>query len=438
MLRTLLVLTFASIGTAYAVFGPFNALLYYLWVAYFRPHEWVWGGIVQELRLSFVAGLLVVATSLFSRARFRLDVRTSLLGLILLQSLLSTVLSPYIAYSWPYFVDFAKSTIITYFIVILVTDLERFRKVLVVIALSLGLEATKQGWAQLVLNPGEKNFNAYGMLGDNNAVAIGMLMLAGILVALMRTANGQLERRVYQFMLLGVMYRGLTTYSRGGMLAAVGAALWFVSRSQQKTRAVVAVGLAGILILPVLPSEFWDRMSTIQEARQDLELADGSIRGRINFWSAAIGMANSQPVTGVGHNAFTRAYNLYDPSAGEFGPNRAVHSTWLGLLSELGYPGLILFVLLLGLAFTACHRARSAVRLGAPGSLNHYALALEVGLIAFSVGGTFVSVQYGEFVWHFFGLSAALFSIAQPYHSSRRRTSPRSRAVPLRPALQAH
>ena len=39
-----------------------------------------------------------------------------------------------------------------------------------------------------------------------------------------------------------------------------------------------------------------------------------------------------------------------------------------------------------------------------PDSLGHYATGLESSLIAFCVGGTFVSFHYNEMLWHFFGV----------------------------------
>ena len=62
-------------------------------------------------------------------------------------------------------------------------------RVLIVIGLSLGFEAAKQGWAQFILNPGASNINTHPALGDNNGVALAMFMLVPILAALGATAD---------------------------------------------------------------------------------------------------------------------------------------------------------------------------------------------------------------------------------------------------------
>jgi hypothetical protein len=44
--------------------------------------------------------------------------------------------------------------------------------------------------------------------------------------------------------------------------------------------------------------------------------------------------------------------------------------------------------------------------------MYHYAIAVQAGFAACMVGGTFLSFQYNEMLWHFVGLSMALRGIA--------------------------
>jgi hypothetical protein len=63
MLRTVFVFIIISVGVFYAAQGPFYALLFYLWNAYFRPEQWVWGGTISSLNLSVTIGIYLVATA---------------------------------------------------------------------------------------------------------------------------------------------------------------------------------------------------------------------------------------------------------------------------------------------------------------------------------------------------------------------------------------
>jgi probable O-glycosylation ligase (exosortase A-associated) len=302
--------------------------------------------------------------------------------------------------------------------------------VLIVIAMSLGFEAVKQGWAELILHPGSRNDNGVPFLGDNNLVAVGMAMLLPVIGALGATSTGW-QKRGFQFLNVGVLYRAISTYSRGGFLSvgAVGT-IWFW-RSPHKFRTLIAVVIATALILPVLPQQFWDRMSTITAPADE---RDESQQSRLHFWQVAIAMANDRPLTGVGHSGFEKAYNRYDWLDGQFGTNRAVHSAWFGVLAELGYPGLLLFVAIVGSSLLACRRVRNAAKRGeVSDELGRYAIAFETSLVAFMVGGSFVSFQYCEMLWHYFALTIALERVAVrelAAHRARIETAP----APVEPA----
>jgi len=410
MLRTLFVLALTGVGAWFAVQSAFNALLFYIWIAYFRPYEWVWTDAFARFNLSLIAGLFLVAITTVSGQRWRFDGRTALLLLFLLQNVLSLMVGRHEPESWGYLQDFTKTIVITYFITILVSDRARFRQVLAVLALSLAFEPAKQAWAQLVLAPGTKNFNTIGFLGDESGVGVGMLMLVPILGVLSNTSTASWQKWGWRFLTLGVLYRAITTYSRGAFLALGMLAVMFVLRSRYKVRALVGAIVLAALIAPVLQDEFWDRMKTITTSEEEM---DTSSRGRIHFWEVAISMANANPLTGVGHNSYNQFYDQYDFSQGEYGDRRSVHSVWFGMLAELGYPGLVLFILNLGAAFLACRKVRRMAReMPELSGLGQYATAMEVSFSAFAVASSFIIFQYIEMLWHFFGLSSALLAIA--------------------------
>ena len=201
---------------------------------------------------------------------------------------------------WVIWQQFAKTVIVSYLLSVLITTESDFRLIITVIALSLGFEAGKQGWAQLVLNPGAANENSVPFLGDNNLVAVGMSMLLPMVGALGATTTGW-QRRAFQFLSIGVLYRTISTYSRGGLLAvsAVGALSFW--RSPNKLRTALAFAVAVALILPVLPQAYWDRMSTITASGDE---RDESQTGRLHFWQTAVTMANDRPLIGVGHRGY--------------------------------------------------------------------------------------------------------------------------------------
>ena len=409
MLRTILVTCLFFAGWAYAVQSALYAACLYLWIAYFRPESWVWGPLVASLNMSFLAGVFLLARTFVSGVKVEFTLGNSLLIVFLVHSVISTAFGIDPRYSYPFLQLFAKSLVVSFLLTILIRTPADLRLVLTVIALSLGFETAKQGWVQLVLNPGARNDNAVPFLGDNNLVAVGMAMLMPILTSLAASSRG-LWKRGLQFIAVGVVYRGLSTFSRGGLLSFATVGAIQLLRSKYKFRAVAGAIVVVALILPALPSQYWGRMNTITASGDD---RDESSQGRLHFWQVAISIAADHPVLGVGHSGFQRAYNRYDTSGGQFGVDRAVHSAWFGILSELGYTGLLLFVVIILRSLLSCRRVRKLSKQGRISEeMGAYATGLESSLVAFLVGGTFVSFHYNEMLWHVFALTMALESVA--------------------------
>lgn len=410
MLRLLFAGGLLLFGFIQAFRGPFYALLLYLGIAYFRPETWIWSGELRSLNISFLAGLMAVTWTFFSVDRFRFTLPMWLIAAFCFHGLVATVLSPTPAWCYLWWQGFAKVTVITILIIGLVNTQERMRLTLVVLSFALGFEGVKQGWVHLISAPEAQNINAIEILGDNNGVAVGMLMLAAILLALFQTHPTKRLRPVFGFMVLGVVFRSLTSYSRGGLLAFAAMSMAYIVRSKHFFRTALLVGSLGLALLPLLPEAYWDRMRTITTEDEE---ADSSVQGRYHFWYVARLIAADHPVLGVGTSGFQAVYNAYDPTRGAFGRNRAVHSMWFGLLADQGYVGFMLFCTIFALALRAGGRARALAK-GRPELVELFAYggACQTALITVAVGGSFLSYHYVEVLWHFIGFSFAAEAIA--------------------------
>src|SRR5262245_3157234 len=309
MLRSIFVLVLVAIGAYYALHSSFYALLFYLGNAYFRPEEWVWWNFVSSLKLSLISGVYVVLVTLFSGQRFVWNGRIALIWLFLLQTLLSTLGSEHFAHSWGYWTDFLKTIVITYMIVVLVDEFSKVRLLLLVMVLALGVEQARQGWVYLVTSPGWHNANPVAFLGDNTGVAIGMLMLVPVINLLQQTSERNGAKHLYWFLLIGCLYRTVSTYSRGGFLAATAiGAIWWL-RSDHKFRSLLGIAILAAVVLSAAPDAYWTRMETIQTYE---EVQDTSALSRFHFWAVAVDMVNRNPLLGVGYQGYNLSYNNYD------------------------------------------------------------------------------------------------------------------------------
>jgi O-antigen ligase len=109
-----------------------------------------------------------------------------------------------------------------------------------------------------------------------------------------------------------------------------------------------------------------------------------------------------------------------------------VHSAWFGVLAELGYVGLLLFVTIVVTSLLTCRKVRKmAARGEIPQDMAAYATGLEASLVAFIVGGSFVSFHYCEMLWHVFALTMALDKVALREAAAVRRPSAEKAATPV-------
>src|SRR3954471_8375411 len=114
MLRMIFAIAFLLYGAKQALRGPFHGLMFYLAFAYFRPETWVWGDQLQSLNLSFVIGVYVVGATLLSPTeRIKWNGPAALIAIFCIHGLISTVLSKYFDWSFHYWTEFAKVTVIT-------------------------------------------------------------------------------------------------------------------------------------------------------------------------------------------------------------------------------------------------------------------------------------------------------------------------------------
>ena len=234
MFRTSFVLALVAIGSYYALQGPFFAFLFYIANAYFRPETWVWGNTIQHLNLSLWIGLYLIITTVFSGQRFVWDKRLTFLSFFFFHTLLSSLFAAQPLYCLSAWAESFKVILITYFLVVLTTDFGRLRAVVMVMVIALGVEQAKQGWFYLVTSPDFRNENRIAFFGDNNLVAVGMLMLVPLAGFLLQTKTNKRAQYFYWFLLIGVLNRALSTQPRGGFLAALALANFLALRFYDK------------------------------------------------------------------------------------------------------------------------------------------------------------------------------------------------------------
>jgi O-antigen ligase len=268
--------------------------------------------------------------------------------------------------------------------------------------------------------------------GDPNFIAA--LQVVALLMVLALAADARTQgRRLGLYLAVAIIAGSIVaTLSRGGLIALMVAVLLvtltparlFFGSGRRKLGLMVTVG-AGLTLL--LAFAWTDLSSRFTQGFNEPGVGAG--RGDLDL--AAIHGFQERPILGFGFGGFqpssiqllrtTPGVQLavhlrclapnaaeYLRSAGTFCTGQPVHDAYLESLAELGIPGLLLFVGILGTTgFSLVRTAGQASREG-DAFLASTAVALAVGLAALAVASFALSTETSRATWMIVGLSLAL------------------------------
>lgn len=233
----------------------------------------------------------------------------------------------------------------------------------------------------------------------------------------LHTAGRPFRRLLAGLGLLVLMVTFVRSGSRGGFIALLAIAGFVLLRYRAipfRWR-VSAVALAALVFVGTASDQYWNQMRSILS---DADYNRTEETGRLQVWRRGVGYMLDYPVFGVGPNNFPVAEGTLSPLAErqQLGIGvrwNAAHNTFIQAGAELGIPGLLLFVAMIGSALGALRRLQR-VR-GAPANARptpRLALALTASVIGFVVGAFFLSLAYSEMLYTLLALSIGLEKIA--------------------------
>ncbi|HKQ78076.1 MAG TPA: O-antigen ligase family protein [Blastocatellia bacterium] len=204
--------------------------------------------------------------------------------------------------------------------------------------------------------------NRFGaaVLGGQYAGAFGNQNLLGVFSALITPyvlfhwrAEAQTPRRKWMDVaLLAVIFAGLgLSRSRGGMLACIIAiATYFLVVKIESSIKIIAITLSLIIIIAAFPSlkqslTAFIRKDTVERA--EIEGIGKQIveERRYELWKNVAPLYWEQKISGYG---FAMSHLMTFPFSGDKEVGRHVHNSYLELFGDLGLPGLLLLLLILG------------------------------------------------------------------------------------------
>lgn len=376
---------------------------------------WGWAGLISinAYMFGFMAGIplvqifaLICLTRLLlvreaSVGRFQVNRTTIILLLLGLQVLLSATFAyDKLPRNWEACGNLMKTLLFCLVMPSIVTTRKRVYCMVIMIALGLSFHGMLDG-LKFIVSGG--SHNATGVkFGDNNYYAMVLATVIPFLYYLGRYSEAKLARvGIYSILALTVLAI-IATKSRGGLLCLVAIGLWIVLNGNKKIAGIFTLVAVATMIMALAPASWFERMNTMKNAGED-----NSFMVRVAVWKKSTAIALENPLLGGGlfavqapvlYEKFKNSQGLMGfidtPEAGLF----AAHSIYFQVLGDLGFIGLLIYmVLLINIFITRWDIKRI---LSSRGQRVHWggdlADMLAASTVSFMVGGALLSAAYLE------------------------------------------
>src|SRR5258706_9692186 len=390
-----IVLTAFIFGTLpFILWRPHIGVLVWTWIGFMNPHRLTWS-FAYDMPFAMIVALATLVGLLSSREPKQIPwTRETILLLIFLGWVLVTTFNAmYPPLAWPHLNQFWKILLMVYVTMILMRSRERINQLVWVIALSIGFYGVKGGIFTIVHGGVHHVRGPEGsFIGGDNEMGLALIMTIPLLRYLQLTTEKIWVRAGLTGAMLLCAIATVGSQSRGALvgLVCMGTFLWLKSRNKIFTALLGSIAI--VLVLLVMPQQWYDRMATIQNYD-----SDQSAMGRINAWKMAFNMAKDRPLGG-GFDSFQEySFALYAPDPDNVHDS---HSIYFEVLGEHGFVGLGLF-LMLGLMTwrTASWVIGRARRDREKRWVADLAAMLQVSLVGYASAGAFLGLAYFDYYY---------------------------------------
>jgi O-antigen ligase len=191
------------------------------------------------------------------------------------------------------------------------------------------------------------------------------------------------------------------TQSRGAFLALVATTVMGIMLVRQRGRAFGVMAVVAILSVPFVPDSAWARFGGLRNASTATGMRgvdrEGSAQQRFQVLQVAMRISGDNPLFGVGPMMYPEVAPRYGTMmSSQYALARRVtdpHNTYLRLSTELGIPGLLLFLgMIISVITRTWSTSSSLIRRGEASS--QVLRMLLLGLVAFLLAGLFSSIPY--------------------------------------------
>ncbi len=293
------------------------------------------------------------------------------------------------------------------FFIIYIDSSERLRKALFVICISAFFYA---GFGMLNSDQMDGRFS-FGSMYDPNDLAYFLISIFPISLYFLFVKESLFKRVTAALTIAVSLMVVFMTGSRGGLVGLVLICffLFFTRLSPLKLfhKFILLVVLIVALSMNIDKIDT-ERFATLVSPEDDYNVT--SEEGRLAVWKRGWQITLSHPLTGVGADNFAEAIGRYRSEIGQKPRWQAPHNAFVQILTELGFPGLLIFLFLVvsaGKTFLRISRSTESDSVSHSQLifLNKFILLAFIGNIVTSF---FLSMAYSMLLTLFLALSVVL------------------------------
>lgn len=388
----------------------YHALVVFSFLYYTRPQDVIPGlsVIPVEKIIGGVALAAMVAGLATRRLKAKVPIEIKLLLLLFADLCLAIPFAFWRGGSFAVvFEQFSKAVLIALLVAMVVQNVGQLRRLLWLQAAAVALMT----WSSIALRPGGERLQGVlgGIFENPNDLAVDIAINWPLCLALLLAARGPVRKTFWMISLLGMLYGLIVTFSRSGFIAmsvALLACFWEYGIRGKRVALVVLTGILGIASVAVAVStpHYLSRLqSIVQGGGADAE-AQASWEARRQLLVSSVELAIHHPVFGVGPGNFPAVTESW----------HVTHNTYTEFAAEAGFPALILFLIILTLAFRNLRRVRKTATYAQSKEVQLFTSALWASLAAYLVGAMFSSTEYNLFPYYMVAYTSALHGLALP------------------------
>ena len=374
-------------------------------VVLFRPYELVPGlGFLSGTAIYFALATLLIYIPTQLATEGNLTALSTEVKAILAMTALAVLTMPIAKdppTAWAVFNDtFIKAVLM---FIVMVNVLRTRRRLMGLMWLSLAMAFYLSYQALDLYMKGELKAEGYrvdveigGMFGNPNDLALHLVTMIPLAVCLAVASKGKVMKLVYFSCAALFVSANFVTYSRGGFLGLIAAAVVLAWKLGRKNRlnVMAASGFIGLLVILLAPGNYGLRIMSIfipgldpvGSSDQRRELLERSIIVTLrNPWGIGIG---NFPIVGV-HNLVT-------------------HNAFTQVSSEIGILGLAAYLIFMVSPFRKLGAIERTLSAEDDHDWFYYlAIGFQASIIGYMVSSFFVAVAYNWFIYYLIAYAVA-------------------------------